>query len=117
VAEEIRGELAKLLREEVTDPRIGLVTITHVDVAPDLRSARVLWSRLVVEAAPEDGSLPEADPAVAAGLASAAGFLRRRLAERLTIKRVPELRFVYDPSLSVGTRTLGLLREVSHGSD
>ncbi len=113
VSELIRAELAQLLRREVTDPRVGLVTITRVDVSPDLRNARVLWSRLVVGQAPEGGAIPEADPATSAGLASAAGFLRRRLAERLATKRVPELRFVFDPSLAVGSRTLGLLREVS----
>ena len=46
IGEQIRGELARLLREEVTDPRVGLVTLTRIDVAPDLSHAKVFWSAL-----------------------------------------------------------------------
>jgi ribosome-binding factor A len=108
VAEEIRGELARLLREEVADPRIGLVTLTRVDVAPDLGSARVFWS-----AAPEAGP-SEAGVALRTGqgLERAASFLRRRLAEELPLRRVPELHFRHDPSLALGSETLSLLREI-----
>jgi len=112
VGEQIRGELARLLREEVCDPRIGLVSLTRVDLSPDFRQARVDWSVLSEEAPSE-----RPDPEIAAGLASAAGFLRRRLARLLVQKRVPELRFHYDPSLALGARTLGLIREVRDGSE
>jgi ribosome-binding factor A len=105
VASELRALLARLLREEVTDPRIGLVTLTRVDVAPDFSHALVFWSALA-----ERG---EADPAECeAGLASAAPFLRRRAARELGTRRMPELRFRYDPSLSRGQETLDLLREL-----
>jgi ribosome-binding factor A len=110
IAEEVRGELARLLREEVTDPRIGLVTLTRVDVAPDLRSALVFWSCTddAVGGASDPARVQEAET----GLASASAFLRRGLARALPTKRVPELRFRHDPSLALGSDMLALLREI-----
>jgi ribosome-binding factor A len=114
VGEQIRAELARLLREEVTDPRIGLVTLTRVDVAPDFSNARVYWSALSARPRmPDEGTSPDA--ATQAGLDSAAGFLRRRLAGALVLRRIPELRFLHDPSLAEGAHTLALLRELSDG--
>jgi ribosome-binding factor A len=122
VGEQIRAELARLLREEATDPRIGLVTLTRVDVAPDFSNARVYWSALAVRrraagegAAPDPGEGAAPDPAVQAGLDSAAGFLRSRLAHELRLRRTPELRFLHDPSLAEGAHTLALLRELEGG--
>jgi ribosome-binding factor A len=122
VGEQIRAELARLLREEVTDPRIGLVTLTRVDVAPDFSNARVYWSALAARpraaaegAKPEPGAGVAADPATQAGLDSAAGFLRSRLAHELPLRRIPELRFLHDPSLAEGAHTLALLRELEGG--
>jgi ribosome-binding factor A len=114
LGEQLRGEIARLLREEATDPRIGLVTITRVDVSPDLRNARVYWSALHGA----DGRSPreDAESETAAGLSSAAGFLRRRLAGLLHTKRVPELRFVHDPSLALGSETLNLIRGLRDGA-
>jgi ribosome-binding factor A len=112
INEQLRSELAALLRDEVTDPRVRLVTLTRIDVSPDLRNARVYWSPL--EAA-KDGSVPDEDPEVTAGLASAAGFLRSRQAQRLARKRVPELRFHFDPSLALGSHTLNLIQEIADG--
>ncbi len=101
IAEQLRGEIARVLHEEVTDPRIGLVTLTRLDVAPDLSSALVFWS-CVGESAP-----------VAAGLESAASFVRGRLARVLPLRRVPELRFRHDPSFELADRTLAALRDVA----
>jgi ribosome-binding factor A len=113
ISEEVRGEIARLLREEVSDPRIRLVTLTGVDVAPDLRSALVLWSCM----SPQGGATPEEQvQEVAAGLESAAAFLRRRLAAVLPLKRVPELRFRHDPSLELATDMISLLQEIRNGS-
>ena len=98
-------ELARLLREKVTDPRIGLVTLTRIDVSPDLRNAIVFYSALATKG---DADLESIDQ----GLASAASFLRRRAAQVLPMKRMPELRFRYDPSLSLGSRTLLLLHDL-----
>ncbi len=104
IAGELLAELARLLREEVTDPRVGVVTLTRIDVAPDLTNALVFWSALDVGGDRIDQHQ--------AGLDSAASFLRRRIASALPLKRSPELRFRYDPSLVLGTRTLSLLHEL-----
>jgi ribosome-binding factor A len=100
IAGELLAEIARLLREEVTDPRVGVVTLTRIDVAPDLTHALVFWSALDVSGERVD--------AHQAGLDSAAPFLRRRIASAMPWKRSPELRFRYDPSLVLGTRTLSL---------
>jgi len=109
VGEELRAEIARLLRAEVADPRVALVTVLRVDVSPDLRNALVFWSRIAQEGGPklED---------VAAGLASAAPFLRRRLAHELPLKRMPALEFRYDAALEEGDRTLALLKEIADES-
>ena len=107
IGEQLRGEIARLLREEASDPRIRLVTLTRVDVAPDLSHAVVFWSAM--EVADADSAEP-----VELGLESAASFLRRRLAQILPLRRVPALRFRYDPSLAEGSEMLSLLRSLNH---
>ena len=111
VGEQIRAELARLLREEVADPRIGLVTLTRVDLAPDFGNARVFWSSLPRSGASEEEAARELER-TEEGLLHAASFLRRRLAEELPIRRAPELHFRHDPSLAKGSETLSLLREI-----
>jgi ribosome-binding factor A len=106
IGEQLRGEIARILREEAADPRTRLVTLMRVDVAPDLSNAVVFWSALDVRDA------ESAEP-VAEGLESAASFLRRRLAQVLPLRRVPALRFRYDPSLALGSETLALLRTLN----
>lgn len=103
VSEQVRAELARLLREETSDPRIGLVSITRVKVSPDFSTALVFWSPLDV-----DGSTDLDE--VAAGLNSAAGFLRSRLGALLRLRRTPEISFRYDASIQEGTRILTVLR-------
>lgn len=106
IAEQLRSEIARILREEATDPRLRLVTLTRVDVAPDLSNALIFWSALEVA---------DADSAkrTERGLRSAAPFLRRQLAQVLPLRRVPSLRFRYDPSLALGAETLSLLRSIA----
>ena len=106
IAEQLRAELARLLRAEATDPRVQGVTLTRVDVSPDLRNATVFWSHL-------DADEPDGEAPIREGLASAASFLRSRLAHELPTKRVPVLQFEHDPSLALGTRTLSLLRTLN----
>ncbi len=122
VSEQIRGELARLLQSEITDPRVGMVTLTRVDLSPDFRNARVDWSRF--DPGDGDASDPEAleraeqaARETQAGLESAAGFLRSRLAKALPLKRVPELRFHHDTSLALGARTLELIAELDPRPD
>ncbi len=106
IAEQLRSEIARVLREEATDPRIQFVTLTRVDVAPDLSNALVYWSALDVGGADSADGIQE-------GLESASSFVRRNLAKALPLRRMPELRFRYDPSLALGDQTLSLLRSLT----
>ena len=83
VADQIRGELASLLAREVHDPGIGFVTLTRVQVSPDLQLARVFYTALGDE---------EARNNVERALERAAPFLRRQIGSRLRLKRAPELK-------------------------
>jgi ribosome-binding factor A len=105
VGEQLREEIARVLRADVADPRVALVTVLRVDVSPDLCNALVFWSRIETPGGP---TLAE----IAAGLDSAAPFVRHRLACALPLKRMPELRFRHDPGLEQGDETLSLLREL-----
>jgi ribosome-binding factor A len=80
IGEQLREEIARVLLEDVTDPRIGMVSLTKVDCAPDLSNAIVYWSTLKAES-------EESIEAVATGLASAAAFVRGRVARRLRAAR------------------------------
>jgi ribosome-binding factor A len=110
IGEQIRGELSRLVRDELRDPRIGLLTLTRVEVAPDLSAASVFWSSLDAQ-----GDVDREK--VGAGLASAAGFLRGRLADALSLRRTPELRFRHDPSIEQGAEMLALLRSLETPAD
>ncbi len=97
----LREEISDLVRREMKDPRVaGLVTITEVDVSPDLRQAKVYVSVL--------GTDDERNSTMRA-LHAAGHFLHRELLKRLTIKRVPELAFLRDRSIEEGARVLSLL--------
>ena len=106
IAEQLRAEIARILQEEAADPRTRLVTLTRVDVAPDLSNAMVFWSSMDVRD-------PESTETVELGLESAASFVRRRLSQVLPLRRIPELRFRHDPSLALGSETLSLLRSLA----
>lgn len=99
----LREEISDLLLREVKDPRMsGLVTITEVDVSPDLRRAKVFVSVMGTE---------EEKASTFRGLEAAAHFLQRKLGKRLTLRRVPQLAFLADDSLEQGARLLKLLEE------
>jgi ribosome-binding factor A len=103
---QIRQELMELLQREMKDPRIGFVTVTRVETARDLGSARVWVSVL--------GS-PEEQQAALSALTSAAPWLRRQLGDRLTIRHVPQLVIKHDDSIEAGDRVLRLLNELDEG--
>jgi len=103
VADQIRSELATLLAREVHDPGIGFVTLTRVQVSPDLQVARVLYTVLGDAKARESS---------AQALGRAATFLRRQIGSRLRLKRAPELRFVYDDSVAGQDRIERILNEL-----
>jgi ribosome-binding factor A len=98
----IQRELSGLLQRELRDPRVGLVTITSVDVSPDLSHAKVFFTILGNEDLKE----------TRAGLKRAAGFLRTRLAKRIKLYTTPELRFEYDESVERGDRLSRLIDSV-----
>jgi ribosome-binding factor A len=103
VAEELRAELAHALSRKAHDPGIGFVTLTRVQVSPDLQSARVYFTCLGDEAARHRS---------ARALERAAPFLRRQIGSRLRLRRVPEIRFVYDDSIAGQDRIEQLLHEI-----
>ena len=106
VAEEIRGVLADAIRE-VRDPAVGFVTLTGVDLSPDLRQARIFVSRL--------GTETDRDAAVRA-LNHAAAFLRHAVATRARLRYTPYLRFVSDPTIERGSRVEAIIQEL-HAAD
>jgi ribosome-binding factor A len=98
----IQRELSELLQRELRDPRVGMITITGVDVSPDFSHAKVFFTIL------EKQRLDDARE----GLRRAAGFLRSQLARRIKLYTTPELRFEYDESVERGDRLSRLIDSV-----
>jgi ribosome-binding factor A len=115
--ERVAGEIRQILgetvvRQEIKDPRVrgaGIITFTHVRVSGDLRQARAFFT--------VHGMDDESLERVRQGLASAAGFMRRRIADELRLKCTPTLAFEVDRVFEQEARIEALLREVSQGSD
>src|SRR4030095_11745851 len=107
VGDQIRSELATLLAREVHDPGIGFVTLTRVQVSPDLQQARVFYTSLG-PTGEEDKTRRNSERA----LERAAPFLRRQIGSRLRLRRVPELRFIYDESIAGQDRIEQLINEL-----
>jgi ribosome-binding factor A len=103
VADQIRSELGLLLTREVHDPGIGFVTVTRVQVSPDLQQARVFYTVLGDQKARSNSER---------ALGRAVPFLRRQIGSRLRFKRVPELKFLYDESVAGQDRIEQLLNEI-----
>lgn len=99
VAEQIQRELADLLQFEVKDPRVGMVTITEVEVSGDMSHAKIYYSAA------------EGTKELQKGLEKSAGFLRTQLSKRLLLRTVPQLHFVYDASIDRGMRLSKLIDE------
>lgn len=106
VAEQIRAELSEILRDEVRDPRLRLITITRIKLAVDLGAATIFYSPL--------GEDPDAERQLelAEAMASVSGFLRRQLSRRMKLRHTPELRFVLDDSIAEGSHMLSLIRSL-----
>ncbi len=103
VADQLRAELADLLAREVHDPGIGFVTLTRVQVSGDIQQARVFYTALGDKTARQR---------TGRALERAAPFLRRQIGKRLRLKRVPELRFLYDESIEGQVRVEQILDEL-----
>jgi ribosome-binding factor A len=100
VGDQMQRELADLIRLEVKDPRVGMVTLSGVEVTRDLAHAKVFFTQLGGE---EKGMEAEQ------GLNHAAGYLRRVLGTRLRLRSVPTLRFIYDDTPERGARISALI--------
>ncbi len=98
-------ELANLIRAEVKDPRIGLVTLTGVELTPDYAYATVYFTVMPSDASSIEKSL--------AGLKAASGFLRSQIGRRVRIHSTPELRFRHDPSVEKGAAMSALIDQAS----
>ena len=105
VAEQVHHELAELVRTEVKDPRVGMVTIQAVEVTPDYAHAKVFFTTLVDN--------DEAVQNTLSGLRKASGFIRGQLGRRLTIHTTPELHFVHDTSTARGMELSKLIDEAN----
>jgi ribosome-binding factor A len=99
ISEQIRRDLAEIIRGELKDPRVGMISLTAVEVTPDYTHAKVFFTTLDVSHLPE----------IQSGLARAAGFLRHELGRRIRIHTLPELHFIHDDSLERGANLSRLI--------
>ena len=105
INQEVQKELSNLIRMEVKDPRVSpMTTIVNVEVAPDLKTAKVYISVLGDEKAQQD---------TIRGLKSAAPFLRSQLAHNMNMRNTPELRFIADQSIEYGVNMSHLIYEIT----
>lgn len=103
VAEQIRKEIAQLMMHGIKDPRVAPVVITDVSVSRDLGVAKVFFT--VNDEASERKDAEK-------GLKSVAPYVRRQLGQLIRMRFIPEIRFVYDASVSYGRKIDDLLRQV-----
>ncbi|NLL48374.1 MAG: 30S ribosome-binding factor RbfA [Firmicutes bacterium] len=103
LAEEIKRELSSIIAKDMKDPRLGMISITDVNVSRDLSWAKVYYSQL--------GSEDERQQTLE-GLNRARGFVRTELAKRLRVRHTPEIIFQFDPSLERGAKMDALFRSL-----
>lgn len=104
VARALRREISDILRNEIKDPRVGFVSITDVEVSPDLRQAKVYFS--VMGAGDEKKRAAE-------GLNSATGFIRTEVGRRIRLRHAPEIAFELDESIERGVRVIDLMNKLA----
>ncbi|KKM11902.1 ribosome-binding factor A [Clostridiales bacterium PH28_bin88] len=103
VGEQMKKEIAQILRDELKDPRVGFVTVTSVEVSGDLRHAKVFVSVL----GDEDAKKQSLE-----GLQKATGFIRREVGQRIQLRYTPEIVFKFDASIEHGDKIARLLSQV-----
>ena len=103
IAEQIREELSQMISTEVSDPGVGLVTVTRVKVTADLSLARVYWTVL--------GEAKERKD-TAKALNRTIPYLRHLLSQRLTLRRAPEIKFQYDESVAAQDRIERIIQDL-----
>jgi ribosome-binding factor A len=104
VADLIRAEVTTMIARELHDPGVGFVTITRVQVSPDLQHARVFYTSLGDQTARTN---------TARALDRATGFMRRQIGQRLRLRRTPEIQFTFDESIAHQDRVEQLLQEIA----
>ena len=102
VADQIQRELAEIMRTELKDPRIAMITLTGVEVTADYSHAKVFYT-LMGDAAQRAET--------EAGLKQAGGFLRSQIARRIKLHSIPQLHFIYDASIERGFELSRLIDE------
>ena len=107
VADQIQRELADIIRTELKDPRVAMITLTGVEVTADYAHAKVFYTLM--------GSA-EQRAETEVGLKQAGGFLRSQLARRIKLHSIPQLHFVYDSSVERGFELSRLIDEAVAGS-
>jgi ribosome-binding factor A len=106
IAEQIQRDLSGIIRSELKDPRVGMVTITDVDVAHDYAHAKIYFT-VMGKNSDRAGTLE--------GLTRAAGFLRSELGKGMSLRVVPQLHFVYDESVERGVMLSNLIDKANAG--
>ncbi len=106
VADQIQRELSQIVRSELKDPRVGMITFTGVEVSSDLAHAKVFYTLLGDSDQKEHTNK---------GLKRAAGFIRTMLGQKLSTHTTPELHFIYDESVERGVRLSRLIDEAVAG--
>ena len=105
VADQIQRDLAELIAMEVKDPRVGMVTLSEVQLTPDYAHAKIFFTTLIDDPASVQNTIK--------GLKKASGVLRVQLGQRLSIHTLPELHFVHDTSTSRGAALSKLIDEAN----
>ena len=106
---EVLRELSSILHGEIKDPRINPFTsVVSVEVAPDLKSCKAYISVLGDEKSQQD---------TIAGLKSAEGYIRRKLAQNINLRNTPEIRFILDQSIEYGVNMSKLIDDVNRQQD
>ena len=108
INQQVKREVGRIIQEELSDPRLQFVTITEADVSKDLRNARISFSVL--------GDMSQIHAAQQA-LDRAKGMVRRLLGQRVELRYLPDLFFVYDQSIEMSARIEETLKEIKNEND
>jgi ribosome-binding factor A len=115
VADQIQRHMAELIQMELGDPRVGMVTVTGVDVTHEFERARIYFTVLDANLADKEKAKASVETTTKA-LNNAAGYLRTALARRLKLRTTPQLTFIYDSSMEHGNRLTDLIKQSNAAS-
>lgn len=115
VADQIQRHMAELIQMELGDPRVGMVTVTGVDVTHEFERARIYFTVLDENLADKEQAKKSVESSTKA-LNNAAGYLRTALARRLKLRTTPQLQFIYDSSMEHGNRLTDLIKQSNASS-